>query len=215
MRQLNLKNLDKYLAEEYGEGAFSQVDAKTLPARGLVQADYGERLDCTITSITCFVWLKSGFTLPAQDIYDYAEKVGKWFFYNGEKWGTPFGVIKCILDTTLKHFGYSPSKKQIFFKSRIGFSFDTIKQQIDGGNPVILSTKNDGRNYYKNHTVLVMGYRVMKRGDTTVPILVVLDNWTKLVSYIDFNKLHTFSTINFQSVLLTFRKIYDIIFIEG
>ena len=63
--------------------------------------------------------------------------------------------------------------------------------------PIILSMKNDGRNYYVNHTVTVMGYIMVRVGNRTVPILQVLDNWTKLISYIDYNKLSAISSINF------------------
>ena len=50
---------------------------------------------------------------------------------------------------------------------------------------------NDGRKYYKNHTVTVIGYKKYKKAK----ILIVADNWHKEVCYIDYNKLSFISSL--------------------
>ena len=197
MGRLDRFNLDKYLKETYGDGEIQEIEQKTVSMRGLNQNDYGKRLDCTITSITMVIRYYCDYTIEVEEIYDFVEKTAKKFLYDGEKWGTAFAVIKPIFDISLKHFGLEKSRKQYLIKSCLGYNFDIIKRQLNLLRPIILSMRNDGRNYYMNHTVVIMGYRLMRVGDTVVPILIVLDNWTKLVSYIDYNVLSTISSINF------------------
>jgi hypothetical protein len=33
-----------------------------------------------------------------------------------------------------------------------------MMREIDAGNPIILSMQNDGKDYYRSHTVTVIGY---------------------------------------------------------
>ena len=198
MGRLERTNLEQYLKETYEEGEIQEIEKLTLPIRGLNQGDYGKRLDCTIVSITMVIRYYCNYSIETQEIYDFVEKTAKKLFYNGETGGTPFIVIKAILDTSLKHFGLEKSRKQYLIKEHcVGYTFDIIKRQLNLMRPIILSMKNDGRNYYVNHTVTVMGYIMVKVGNRAVPILQVLDNWTKLISYIDYNKLSVISSINF------------------
>ena len=197
MGRLDRKNLDKYLLETYGKEGFEEVAKCTIPIRGLNQSEYGDVYDCTLVSIATIVRYYLNYTVETEEIYNYTEEIAKKFLYRGDHWGTFFIVIKSIFDRILRHYGLPASKKQMIYKGCLGYNFKTIKTQIDAMVPIILSMANDGRDYYKNHSVVIMGYRIMKKDDIEVPILVVLDNWTKLVSYIDYNKLSFVSQINF------------------
>ena len=53
---------------------------------------------------------------------------------------------------------------------------------------------NDGRNYYINHSVIIVGYMEYT---SNCKMLIVYDNWDESVSYIDFNKLSKISCINY------------------
>lgn len=57
---------------------------------------------------------------------------------------------------------------------------------------MLLNLWNDGRNYYKNHSVLIIGYKITENNDF---ILTIYDNWYKHNSYIDYNKLSIISSI--------------------
>ena len=58
---------------------------------------------------------------------------------------------------------------------------------------MVLSLWNDGRNYYKNHSVIIVGFNEFK----TKKILTVYDNWHETLSYIDYDKLSIISCINY------------------
>ena len=53
---------------------------------------------------------------------------------------------------------------------------------------------NDGRNYYQNHTVTVIGY--MESG-VKVKMLIIFDNWHETISYVDYNKMNKFCSVNY------------------
>ena len=76
----------------------------------------------------------------------------------------------------------------------IGFSWKTIKNNIDNGVPMILSVYNDGRNYYMNHSVVLVGYMEYSHG---AQMLVVFDNWSKETSFIDYKKMSRISFLNY------------------
>ena len=56
----------------------------------------------------------------------------------------------------------------------------------------------DGLEYYKNHSVLIVGY--LQTVDKKM--LVIYDNWFKSVSYIDYDKLSVISSIQvFKAII--------------
>ena len=58
---------------------------------------------------------------------------------------------------------------------------------------------SDGRNYYSNHSVLIVGYREypLNNSKKAIRFLIVQDNWNKNVSFIDYDKLSIVSSINY------------------
>lgn len=196
MGRLNMKNLKEYLFDTYGTEDFIEKSSHTLSIRGLKQSDFGGEKDCVLASISTVVWYYLRFETPIEDIYNYTEELGKKTFYK-ETVGTPALSVKFLLDRVLAHFNLPTSKKQYLGKGCLGYNFKTIKTQINNGKPIILSMSNDGRDFYKRHTVTIVGYRQLEVAGKEVPILVILDNWTKLFSYIDYNKLSIISSINF------------------
>jgi uridylate kinase len=74
---------------------------------------------------------------------------------------------------------------------------DTIKKCIDNNIPVVLSITNDGRGYYKNHSVTVVGYRIYKADNKEIKMLILYDNWAFSESLLDYNKLSVLSAIYF------------------
>lgn len=149
----------------------------------LRQADYGGEKDCTLTSI---VTLYRG-DKEAEDFYAEVEGAAKTYFYAPNR-GTPYLFIWPILN---KATGLKSSFR--FFK-HIGFGWQKIKSLIDEQKPFILSMRNDGRDYYKNHSVSVIGYIEYDNG---AKMLMIYDNWYRSVSYIDYNKLSFISGINY------------------
>lgn len=156
----------------------------------LLQNDYGEANDCTLTSITCVIkWMKPG--LDVNDIYNQVEATAKRFGYTGNH-GTPSLVIKGIYQKIINAFGLKKKVHSRYLKD-IGFGWNYIKKEIDEYQPVLLNLWKDGRDFYKNHSILIIGYLEIAEKR----FLAVYDNWYKGISYVDYDKLSIISSIDF------------------
>lgn len=182
--RISTLDLFKYVNANY-EHAKAQVRKQLSHFPFLLQNDFGGTLDCTITSITA-VKAYDGDTRNTEEIYNEVVSIAKKYGYNSETWGSlPFFTRKVMNEV------FKTKSKVKYFKG-IGFNFDTIKSLINQGRPVLLSMANDGRGYYKNHTVTVIGYVVYQEAK----MLVIADNWNASISYLDYNKLSRFSSLN-------------------
>lgn len=155
----------------------------------LLQNDYGKDNDCTLTSITTVLKYYKR-TIDIQDIYNTVETIAKVYGYTGF-YGTPNISIKAIYNKLLNKFNIPKKVKEYLFKN-IGFTFEKIQNEIDKDNLVLLNLWKDGRNYYKNHTVLIVGYLQIE----DKKLLAVYDNWNYGISYIDYNLLSKISSIH-------------------
>lgn len=195
-------NLKKYLKETYGSTTPILQQQKKLDGfTPLLQADYGEASDCTLTSMTAIVNFLSYGNFAIQDVYDYTEKIAKKYGYRGTK-GTPFLTIRKIFHEVLKKFKLP--KANVKYAKELGYTFKTIQAEINKGNPLILSMNEDGQDYYENHSVTIIGYEYYLISGQKVPMLIIYDNWYKTISYIDYNKLSPVSTIHYSN--LTFQQ---------
>lgn len=197
-KRLDADNIQKYMMETYPELFITIKDISgkrliSIPA--LLQKDYGGLNDCTLTSMTAFAMFLKQATF-ANDIYKVIESLAKQYGYTGSKGTNPF-LIKRIFDSALIALKIKKETKARFIN--IGYNFNLIKQIIDAGTPIILSMYSDGRNYYSNHSVLIVGYREypLKNSKKAICFLMVQDNWNKNVSFIDYDKLSIISSINF------------------
>ena len=180
--RLSGSNILDYLKDTYG--AVNLTHKKTIGGLNpLLQANYGGDMDCTLTSITTI--LNTGD--PAET-YNQVEAVAKKYFYH-PKIGTNFFCIKPILNAL------TGEKTHSGFLKNLGYSWNDITTTIQEKRPIILSMWNDGKNYYKKHSVLIVGYA--EYNDGAIKMLMVYDNWYRSVSYIDFNKLSWISSINY------------------
>ena len=198
-QRLDIRNVEQYLVNKYMPGAeISTTEVYRLNMRALVQADYGKEQDCAITSITALIDYYTKHGHEVQEIYDTVEKIAKKYGYNGDTYGTPSLTIKKILDEAYDTYGLAQNAKEKCFKN-LGYTYGFIKSRLGMYMPMILSLWSDGRDFYKNHSVTVVGYRVfrlIKNGKTMdCPTLMVYDNWVKATSYIDFTCLGIISSI--------------------
>ena len=155
----------------------------------MLQKNFGGSYDCSLTSITALGLFKNNYNQNADDIYSKVEKIAKKYFYSAEKFGTIPIFIKNIINNA-----FNVNSKSKYIKG-VGFNWELIKKNIDNKNPMILSISNDGRNYYTNHSVTIVGYR--EYSPTNAKILVIYDNWSNVRSCIDYNKLSCISSINY------------------
>ena len=180
-QQLTFANLSNYLnGAEYF--SYSIPDIKPL-----LQNDYGEANDCTLTSITTVLsWMLP--QIDVKTIYYLVENFARKYGYTGKNGTNPL-VIKTIYQKILNYFQLPFVAKSHYLKN-IGYTFDYIKNQVMT-KPILLNLSSDGRKYYCNHSVLIIGYCEAVNGK----LLIVYDNWSKQYSLIDFNKLSVFSSI--------------------
>lgn len=184
-QRLSNQNLDEYA------GFYISKKLKTISqVPCLLQNDYGEENDCTLTSLTAIV----KYYQPAQEIatiYTTIESTAQVYgFYRGS-YGTCGLLIGLVYNKVLKKFKIN-KKAQGHLLKDIGYNFAQIQNEINQNHPVLLNLWKDGREYYKNHSVLVIGYIA----DKDRKFLAIYDNWNDSISYIDYDKLSVISSIH-------------------
>lgn len=155
---------------------------KLLPLEGLLQDDYGKRLDCTLTSLACIF---------GKQHYNTIEKIALKYGYNGDKRGTNPLVVRSIMQEFMNQYGVSSRAKSAYGKG-VGWTWNLVKAVINRGVPLVLNLWDDGRGYYHDHSVTVVGVDEYEKAK----FLLVLDNWNKSTSLIDYKKLCIISSIN-------------------
>lgn len=196
-KRISGTNVNAYLKSLYGEDATFKIKEmyNVAGVTALLQKDYGKDNDCALTSLTaCLLAQHPGKT--AQEVYDIVEECAeKSLFYNGNSFGTFDLGIKYIFNVAAKKLGKPVSAKRLLV-----FDFAKIKSILKSTkNPLVLSIQNDGRNFYKTHSITVVGcitYTINTTGETR-DFLMVYDNWVKRVSYVDFDKLGCLRMINY------------------
>lgn len=156
--------------------------------RAFLQKNYGGEGDCTLTSILTVVKYYKP-ELDTNKVYDYIEEIAKKYLYH-EIRGTFPGFNKAIVKNVFNHFGI---QKQLYSKyiKGIGFNQKTIINELKQNIPVIISLTNDGRNYYKHHTITIVGYMIFKDKDNKEKTLFkVYDNWFTGYSILDYDVLN-------------------------
>ena len=182
-QRLSKENLSIYCG---GADYFQRTIGNIKP---LLQNDYGEDNDCTITSITTIIhsWVSH---IDINFIYNQVEAIARKYGYNGINGTNPI-VIKQVYQKSLKTFQIPYVVNSRYMKG-IGFTWNFIKDRIDhSNNPILLNLWKDGRNYYYSHSVVIVGYA----NTYNKKFLVVYDNWIKDYSYIDYDKLSLISSI--------------------
>lgn len=169
------------LAAEYPKrGAL--VCRHVLPLRGLLQEDYGKTLDCTLTSLAC-IW--------GEKYYSEIEAIADRYGYDGEKRGTSPLVIRRIMASFLRAHRL-PGKARGLYGKGVGWNWLTAKRLAENGIPAVLNLWDDGRGYYHDHSVVLVGVEEYQRAK----FLLVMDNWHRSLSLIDYSKLCVVSSLN-------------------
>ena len=194
LTQLNIK---KYLYEKFGyDTDIKLMDEKRLKnVPILLQDDYGEDNDCTLTSITCAI-KRLNRSMRENEIYDIVEGIAKKYFYNGKVYGTIPLFIKSIWDEANRKCNCKLLTGWRVFKG-LGFNQNSIKELIDKDRLVILSLHSDGRYYYRDHTITVLGYNLYELHGPAHASFAVYDHSYRSVSYIDYDELSIISSIHY------------------
>ena len=173
------------LQHEYPDRG-KQLFRQLIPLHPHLQRNYGEELDCTITSMACIF---------GEEHYEQIEAIARRYGYDGEKRGTNPLTVRRIMVDCLRAQHRTGTARSAYGKG-IGLRWATVKRLIARQTPVILNLWNDGRGYYHDHTVTVIGVEEYRKDR----FLLVLDNWNESVSLIDYKKLSIISSINWVEV---------------
>ena len=163
-----------------------QLYRQVIPLQPLLQRNYGEELDCTITSIACIF---------GEKYYGQIEAIARRYGYDGEKRGTNPLTARRIMADFLSSKHMTGTARSGYGKG-IGWRWDTVKRLIARQTPVILNLWNDGRGYCDDDTVTVIGVKDYRKD----MFLLVLDNWNESISLIDYRKLSIISSIKWVEV---------------
>ena len=190
-------NIELYLKEAYGGTPVLKQQKHIAGFKPLLQRNYGGDNDCTLTSITAIVSFLSKYKYPIKDVYAYVEKIAKKYLYRGTS-GTPFITIRKIFHESLKH--YKLPQAYVKYLKGVGYNFKDIQNAIKRGTPLVLSMANDGRDYYTNHSITIIGYDIYKINGKEVKMIAVYDNWYAVVSYVDYDKISKISSIQYPDI---------------
>ena len=180
------KRLDYITLQHEYPNRGKQLSRQVIHLQPLLQRNYGEELDCTITSMACIF---------GEKYYGQIEAIARRYGYDGEKRGTnPLTVRRIMADFLRAHHMTGTARSE--YGKGIGWRWATVKRLIARQTPVIMNLWNDGRGYYRDHTVTVIGVEEYRKDR----FLLVLDNWNESVSLIDYKKLSIISSINWVEV---------------
>lgn len=157
--RLSNGNLHTYVKDVFSQ-QIRLTSAKTLKIKAFLQKNYGKLGDCTLTSILTVVkYYKPD--LDENEVYNYIEKIAEKYLYNGDVYGTIPFFNKAIVKEVFKHFGIEKTVTTKYIKG-IGFNENIIINILNQNMPVIISLTKDGRKYYENHTITIIGYHNYK-----------------------------------------------------
>ena len=195
---INNGNLLDYLKRKYNVDNIQKC-IQTNQISGvepLLQDDYGADNDCTLTSITTI--LTQFCDKTPEEIYPIVEKYGLKYFYTGEKGTNPL-VMRTIMNLAAQELGIK-KRAVVRYGKNVSFNFAGIKQHIDAGRLIMLSIFNDGRDYYKDHSVTIVGYSEYKVDKSRkAKMIKIYDNWHKEITYVDYDLLHLFSSLHYYN----------------
>ena len=185
----------QYLDEKFNNPDLIEIQrmkvCEGVPA--LLQNDYGLDGDCTVTSMTCLLNFIHGTKI--QLAYDMVEHIDMQYGYDSVRGTNPF-LINKILRKAEFRLNVIPTVWTVGYGKGIGYNFETIVRSIKKNHPMILSMPTDGRGYYTNHSVTVVGYAEYRVNKKRQRFVMLHDNWHKEVVYLDYELLSLFSSLN-------------------
>lgn len=195
-KALNNLNILEYLKLKFPQAKdIQQKEIKIISdVKPLLQNDYGGTNDCTLTAITTII--NQDLQLPPEIIYPIVENnARKWGFRND---GTNPLFAPFIFTKSYKECNAINYKTTMRPFKEIGWNYNTIKKNINNNKPMMLSTPEDGRHYYINHSITIIGYCTFQVDNKEIPFLCIYDNWEAKMMYIDYQVLSCISTIYFK-----------------
>lgn len=193
--RLTSDNVINYLQERYAMGKnITEIRGKELILPQFTTAQFNSN-SSTLIAITSIVKFYRR-NKDNQVIYNCIKEIAQRYFYDGRSWGLIPVFGKAILGQAFYRFTINHSRFQSRLFKNIGFNINTITSIINKCKPIIMSMKNDGRNCYHNHSVVIVGYVDFQDENSKVKrMLLIHDGIEATYSYLDYNEISTCSMI--------------------
>lgn len=195
---INNNNLLEYLKKKYNvDNIQKSIKVNQLiDMQPLVQDDYGDDNDCTLTAITTILTHYCNKT--PEEIYAVVVKFGRKLGYNAKAGTNPL-VMRTLMNLAAKELGVKKTAAVRYGKN-VSYNFAGIKKHIDANRPMMLSIFKDGRNFYNDHSITVIGYGEYQIDNKRKARMIkVYDNWYREVAYVDYDLLCVFSSIHYYN----------------
>ncbi len=178
-RRLTENNIKEYLLEKTpGAKEVNSIKRKVIEIDSFLQSNFGEKGDgdCTLTSLMTVIYFYCKKTIDYNTIYSTVRSFATKHFFNSKTGTIPF-FIKSIFDKSLKKLNIKGITTKSAMVKCVGFNLNTIKNAINQGKPIVFSIFNDGRDYYANHSITIVGYETFKfNNGKQYTMLLVYDN---------------------------------------
>ena len=170
-----ITNISKYLYEKYGEkGVFvKRGRAIVMNSRSMAQISGRVTRNCSVVAVTRVLdyygkkGLIPGISDDISQTYKIVEEIAESYGYTDKRGTIPF-FISGIAKEAFATYGVKAKCKGVYV-----FSFEKqVKEEISNGRPVIM---NIARGFYKDHTIVVVGYSIWRVKGKEYPMLRVID----------------------------------------
>lgn len=181
-----ITNISKYLLEQYGQrGVLVKRGPSVVMDHKSMEEISGRRTrNCSVVAVTRVIdyYRKKmkiqGIPEDIREIYRDVEEIAESYGYNDKIGTIPF-FISGISKESFARYGIKTKCKGVYV-----WTFeDQVVKEVSEGRPVIM---NIARGYYKDHTVVVVGYSIWRVGDKLYPMLRIIDGWRSGYRYIDY-----------------------------
>ena len=181
-----IKVINKYLLQQYGQrGVLIKRGRPIVMNKNSMEEISGRRTrNCSVVAVTRVVDYYRRFRdlkgIPEDfhEIYKDVEEIAESYGYSDKIGTIPF-FISGIAKEAFAKYGVKTKCKGVYV-----WTFeDQVVKEISAGRPVIM---NIARGYYKDHTIVVVGYSIWRVGDKLYPMLRVIDGWRSGYYYIDY-----------------------------
>ena len=181
-----ISNISKYLLEQYGQRGVLVKRGRgvVMNQQSMEQISGRKTRNCSVVAVTRVLdyYRKTRHIqeIPEDisETYKVVEEIAESYGYT-DKYGTFPLFISGIAKEAFKLYGVKVKCKGVYV-----WSFENqVVKEISAGRPVIM---NIARGYYRDHTIVVVGYSIWKVGDKLYPMLRVIDGWKSGYRYIDY-----------------------------
>lgn len=164
-----------------------------------IQEDFNDKKEAVFIStsqILKIIYSNLNFSDILSKEHEFAKT--KWYMRSKAHFWTRFSINR-LLKYSIKVFNLKAKTHTRLLKD-VFFDFDDFQYLLKEENmPIILTIKEANNGTYKSHTLLVVGYVIYrdKISGEECRFLIVNDNYSIRLTYLDYDSISTWSQINY------------------